>query len=212
MKNPFREQYGVTSVFGNRMLNGKQTYHAGIDLVCDNPLIVSTDDGLVVSSTIITDRNNLTWEWGNYVSILTDDGTRLFYCHMKSRAVRTGQRVHKGDLLGVMGNTGYSFGAHLHFEVRKDGKTINAAEYLGILNKVGKAEEKPMTRDEILAALGDKFCKTIDDIPEEWAKPIVRDLLNIGIINGGTTFEENPDDINMLWSQIKTIIICARMR
>jgi murein DD-endopeptidase MepM/ murein hydrolase activator NlpD len=45
--------------------------------------------------------------------------------------------VERGDVLGIMGNTGYSFGAHLHFEVRIGSQAINAAGYLGIPNETG---------------------------------------------------------------------------
>lgn len=118
----------------------KPGVHNGLDIVGDdNRNIVSPVEGTVRSSTIIRDKSNLTWEWGNYVRVDDKNGNRLFFCHMDSRAVTVGQKVKPGDVLGVMGNTGKSFGAHCHFEVRKpDGKTkINAAEYLGINNKPG---------------------------------------------------------------------------
>lgn len=118
--------------------------HSGLDVVGDDSHdILCPVAGTVKSSTIITNKADSTWEWGNYVRVDDKDGNRLFFCHMDSRAVKVGQTVKPGDKLGVMGNTGYSFGAHTHFEVRKpDGKTTsNPAAYLGIPNAKGTYTE-----------------------------------------------------------------------
>lgn len=118
--------------------------HNGLDIVGeDSRDIRCPADGVVMSSAIITDRSNLTWEWGNYVRVDDAKGNRLYFCHMESRAVKAGQRVRAGDKLGVMGNTGYSFGAHTHFEVRKaDNRTrMDPAAYLGIPNAKGTYTE-----------------------------------------------------------------------
>lgn len=118
--------------------------HNGLDIVGDDSKdILCPVAGTVKSSTIITNKSDSTWEWGNYVRVDDKDGNRLFFCHMDSRAVKVGQTVKPGDKLGVMGNTGYSFGAHTHFEVRKpDGKTTsNPAAYLGIPNAKGTYTE-----------------------------------------------------------------------
>ena len=56
---------------------------------------------------------------------------------MASRAVQRGQAVKAGDKLGVMGNTGYSFGRHTHFEVRKSGVNFDPVAYLGLPNEQG---------------------------------------------------------------------------
>lgn len=136
MKLLFSGRNRITS--GYRLPERKD--HNGLDIVgMDSWDILCPVDGVVKSSTIITDRSNLTWQWGNYVRVDDAQGRRLFFCHMDSRAVITGQQVKCGDKLGVMGNTGYSFGAHTHFEVRaSDGKTIlDPAAYLGMPNKLG---------------------------------------------------------------------------
>ena len=77
------------------------------------------------------------------------------------------------------------------------------------VNEILKGEE-PMSKDEILAELGDKWIATYDDLPE-WAKPDVRKMLDDGIINGGTSANVDPDDINMILSDIKNIIVCNRL-
>lgn len=118
--------------------------HNGLDIVGDDSTdVLCPVSGTVRSSTMITDKNDPTWEWGNYVRVDDADGSRLFFCHLASRAVSVGQKVNPGDKLGVMGNTGYSFGAHTHFEVRKsDGKTtLDPAAYLGIPNAKGTYSE-----------------------------------------------------------------------
>lgn len=73
-----------------------------------------------------------------------------------------------------------------------------------------KEEDDYMTRDEILKELGDKWIATYDDLPN-WAKPDVREMLDKEIINGGTDYSKNPDDINMFLSDIKNIIVAKRL-
>lgn len=128
----------------NRVTSGYRTKdrpdHTGIDIVGDDSKIIrSPIDGVVKSSTIITDKSNPTWEWGNYVRVDDSKGNRYYFCHMSSRSVKVGDKVKVGTPLGIMGNTGYSIGAHTHFEIRKaDNKTrINPAEFLGIPNVKG---------------------------------------------------------------------------
>lgn len=151
MKIPFKcDSVRVTSTFGRRTLNGVTDTHGGYDMVgVGSTDVVAVEGGVVASSQIVTDKSNRTWEWGNYVCIKTDAGQYHYYCHLASRAVKKGQRVNVGDKLGVMGNTGYSFGAHLHFEVRKaDGKTkISPEGVLGIANKAGTYTVSTLERD-----------------------------------------------------------------
>ena len=130
----------ITSPYGARTLNGSKDWHTGYDMVgIGTRNVVAAIGGTVIRSRIVTDKNNLTWQWGNYICIKTDDNQYHYYCHLASRAVKEGQKVKAGDFIGVMGNTGYSFGAHLHFEVRKsDGKTtVCPEEILDIPNKTG---------------------------------------------------------------------------
>lgn len=104
----------------------KKGVHDGVDLVNTNKngdhilgWEVAHSDGVVVSY-----RNNCTGfesgSYGNYVKLRHDDGYYTMYAHMAYNTVKvkTGDRVKKGQILGYMGNTGYSFGGHLHFEVR----------------------------------------------------------------------------------------------
>lgn len=148
----------LTSRFGWRTLNGKQDYHKGVDLVGTDKTLVSPCDGVVRSSTIITDKSNTTWEWGNYIRIDRADGVQIFMCHMASRNVVVGQAVKSGDVVGIEGNTGYSFGSHCHFEVRKNGTSVDPTPYLGIANAAGTYPVKATAKaslDEDLAVLAD---------------------------------------------------------
>lgn len=67
-----------------------------------------------------------------------------------------------------------------------------------------------MTKDEILKELGDKWIARYSDLPE-WAKPDVRWMLDNGIINGGTDYNVDPDDINMFLSDIKNNVVSLRI-
>ena len=104
----------------------KKGVHDGVDLVNTN----SKGDHILgwevahSAGTVVGYRNNCTGfekgSYGNYVKIKHDDGYYTLYGHMAYNTVKVkiGDKVKKGQVLGYMGNTGYSFGGHLHFEVR----------------------------------------------------------------------------------------------
>jgi murein DD-endopeptidase MepM/ murein hydrolase activator NlpD len=131
-------KFKVTSPFGQRTLNGQPDDHKGIDVVgITDKHVCAAVGGRVVTSKIVTDKSNRTWEWGNFVCILGDDGRMYYYCHLSKRLVSVGRRVEAGEHIGIEGNTGYSFGSHCHFEVRENGVSIDPAPFLGIPNKAG---------------------------------------------------------------------------
>ena len=96
--------------------------HRGLDLVGPNYTlddIVSYANGTV--SMVTNGYGNghgegVNWAYGNFVKILNDDGTVCLYAHMEYTSVKVGQRVSKGQVIGRMGNSGNSFGGHLHWQ------------------------------------------------------------------------------------------------
>ena len=133
------KQIRITSKYGPRFIFGQNEFHRGLDIVgVDSKEIVAIAPGRVVRSRIVTDKNNATWTWGNYVAIQQDDGNVCYYCHMSERKVSVGQRVEKGTVLGIEGTTGLSTGNHLHIEIRNSaGTAFNVADYIGISNEIG---------------------------------------------------------------------------
>ena len=96
--------------------------HRGLDLVGPNYTlddIVSYANGTV--NMAVNGYGNgagegVNWAYGNFVKIINDDGTVCLYAHMEYTSVKVGQRVSKGQVIGRMGNSGNSFGGHLHWE------------------------------------------------------------------------------------------------
>lgn len=124
---PVVELYTVTSPYGSRSLG----YHRGIDISGANAsgkLVVAGASGTV------TEAGWNTGGYGNYVVISHGNGVETLYAHMldNSLMVSPGDVVQKGQTIGRVGNTGYSFGAHLHFEVRVNGNRLDPAPFLGL--------------------------------------------------------------------------------
>lgn len=137
---PYRGKIQFSSPYGDRTLNGAYDWHSGIDLVgLDEKIVRAPCAARVGVSTILYkefDRTR-TWEWGNYIRLDCDDGTRVYLCHLAERYVEAGQTVSIGEPLGVEGETGYAFGSHLHFEVRRGDKAVSPCTLLGIENRAG---------------------------------------------------------------------------
>jgi murein DD-endopeptidase MepM/ murein hydrolase activator NlpD len=85
--------------------------------------IFATGDGVV--ENVISSRGG----YGKHVIIDHGFGYQTLYAHMSQIGVRRGQKVKRGDVIGQVGNTGKSTGPHLHYEVIKDGKKVNPANF-----------------------------------------------------------------------------------
>ncbi|WP_024654001.1 peptidoglycan DD-metalloendopeptidase family protein [Borrelia persica] len=117
----------ITSSYGYRPDPFTKTisFHNGIDIanVANTP-IVATKEGIVVTVGFSSGG------YGKYIVISHNNGFQTLYAHLGSFAVKVGQRVSRGQIIGRMGSTGYSTGNHLHFTLFKDGKTSNPMKYL----------------------------------------------------------------------------------
>ncbi|MBO1299552.1 MULTISPECIES: lysozyme family protein [unclassified Enterococcus] len=121
----------ITSWFGTRVLGGVQEFHRGIDFGHPQGTpIKAIADGVVIAS-------EYHYSWGNYVRIEHANGYCSLYAHNVSNNVKVGDQVKQGDIIGHVGNTGNSFGAHLHLEISTSrdlsiASLLDPAEVLGI--------------------------------------------------------------------------------
>ena len=116
----------VSDVFGTeRTFNGKvQSYHQGLDYGVPSGTSVSA----LNSGTVLLARN-LYFE-GNCVVIDHGQGLLSMYLHLSEFAVKEGQSVNRGDVVGLSGGTGRATGPHLHVAVRWQGLYLNPATLL----------------------------------------------------------------------------------
>lgn len=116
----------VSSSFGPRIdpFTGRNAFHAGLDIATNlnNPVVV-TADGVVIQ--VGFDKYK-----GNFVSISHGNGFSTEYWHLNKYAVRSGQKVNRGQVIGYVGKTGKALGPHLHYEVHLNGKPINPIHYI----------------------------------------------------------------------------------
>ena len=68
--------------------------------------------------------------YGNYLMIIHNNNLATLYAHLNNINVKTDQYVSKGQIIGATGNSGFSSGPHLHFEVRYNGVPVNPLGYL----------------------------------------------------------------------------------
>lgn len=201
-------EFKLTSVYGFRQLVGASNFHGGIDLVgVSSKEICAVAPGVVVVSQIVTDRTNATWEWGNYVAVAGDDGCVIYYCHMSERKAKVGERVEIGDVLGIEGNTGYSFGSHLHLEVRdSQNARRNAAEYIGIPNAIGtyKGDGDLKERVEKLEDIVGEVYHNLEQVPN-WAFETICKLQERGILKG-----DAKGDLKLSYQMIRILVMLDR--
>jgi murein DD-endopeptidase MepM/ murein hydrolase activator NlpD len=104
---------------------GYKRFHGGLDISNKTGTpVYATADGVVSFS------GNTGGDLGRMVTINHGYGYKSRYGHLSKLEVKRGQKVSRGDLIGLMGSTGYSTGPHLHYEVMVNDKRVNPLEYI----------------------------------------------------------------------------------
>ena len=124
-------QKGVT-----RITQGYSDEHKAVDLgrshITGEPVISHSDGTVVFCQTGQKNNTNATGNasYGNCVKIDHGGGYATLYAHLAKVNVKNGDKVTRGQVIGTMGNTGRSFGMHLHFEVRLNNNRIDPTPFL----------------------------------------------------------------------------------
>ena len=120
----------ITSTFGGRDLEGSYNYHKGIDINLRYEDVYSARAGTVIAAKYST-------SYGYYIVIDHGNNIQTLYAHLSKLGVKIGQEVRAREKIGVSGNTGWSTGPHLHFEIRLNGSCVNplSNKKLGITGK-----------------------------------------------------------------------------
>lgn len=115
----------ITSDFGSRIhpIYNVSLFHSGIDFsASEGTRVQSTGDGIVAFSGY--DKG-----YGQKIIINHGYGYKTIYAHLSKSLVRQGQRVNRGEIIALSGNSGLSTGPHLHYEVQKDNVKVNPTAY-----------------------------------------------------------------------------------
>ena len=111
----------ITSAYGER----GSTFHEGVDFTSEDTNVYMPMNGTVIHTGYDVEK-------GYYIEIDHGDGVTSEYHHLESIAVAEGDNLSVGTVIGIMGNTGYSTGTHLHWEVRVNGEAVNPIEAISI--------------------------------------------------------------------------------
>lgn len=115
----------ITSKYGKRVhpISNKEKIHNGIDIkAVTGAAVMSSVDGTVTYAG----RNG---GYGNFIEVRRRDGLTVRYAHLNKINTAVGNNVKMGDKIGEVGSTGVSTGSHLHFEVLKDGNSVNPMDF-----------------------------------------------------------------------------------
>ena len=115
----------ITSAFGNRIhpIYNITIFHSGIDFsASEGSRVHATGDGMVAFSGY--DKG-----YGQKITIDHGYGYKTTYAHLSKSLVRQGQRIKRGEIIALSGNTGVSTGPHLHYEIQKDNVKVNPTAY-----------------------------------------------------------------------------------
>lgn len=134
---PFKGR--VTSEFGWR----KKRPHYGTDIDLETgDTVVAAFDGMVRIA-------KLNRSYGNVVIIRHNNGLETVYAHLSKIEVEAGQKIEAGQVIGLGGNTGHSYGSHLHFEMRYLGQAMDAEDFIDFANGQLKKNEYLITKFDV---------------------------------------------------------------
>lgn len=116
----------ISSEFGYRILRGRRNWHSGVDFkVPEGTNVYAAAAGVVTKAGVFGNG-----DYGEAVVIDHGDGFVTYYAHNSELLVKVGDRVKKGTLIALSGNTGNSTGPHCHFEVRLNEEKVDPFLYM----------------------------------------------------------------------------------
>ena len=128
----------ITSNYGNRIdpINNQPGFHVGVDIRGKHGTKIRATAAGVVAKAF---KNG---GYGNYVEIDHGNGYRTVYGHMQSYVVKKGESVKRGQIIGLVGSSGRSFGPHLHYEIRLHRKPVNPTKFMQVADISHSLPEK----------------------------------------------------------------------
>lgn len=166
----------ISSPFGERTINGNTRNHNGIDLGWSskyggqNTPILAAADGVI--ETVVDGKINDTSSstYGNYIIINHGSGIKTMYAHLlRNSLLKKGAIVKQGQEIAKKNNSGYSFGSHLHFEVRINGAQVDPLKHTYADNDMviesGTAKKYSILKHDF--SVKPTPTKTIDELAKE---------------------------------------------
>lgn len=132
--------YEINSPFGMRRMPWEEggRLHEGVDIAAPN--------GSPVAATLpgTVTRTGVSASYGRFIEVRHADGLTSFYAHLSrtGEGLKAGSAITAGQTIGYVGGTGRSTGAHLHFEIRRNGKPLNPALFIG--RSFASADQLPL--------------------------------------------------------------------
>ena len=120
----------ISSPYGYRTFNGSSEFHLGVDI----PAPSGTDIHAARPGKVT--KAEYSGSYGNLIILEHDNGYSTRYAHQSRFAVSVGDTVKVNQKIGEVGTTGNSTGNHLHFEIRKNGDTVNPLDYVSQTDSV----------------------------------------------------------------------------
>lgn len=200
------QENGITRPFGNG--------HIGIDLgwrTVQNDGILAHSQGTVVFCQTGCGNNpgsSGNASYGNCVKLQHPNGYYTLYAHLSEVDVVNGQEVAKGQQIGKMGNTGNSYGAHLHFEVRTPKNVcIDPAPYIavdlpGLVTESIETEDDDMDVARFKELWNEMRRELQDNDSGAWSEEARAWAVSTGLVAGnGTEINGEP---NYMWADVMT--------
>jgi hypothetical protein len=176
--------------------------HLGIDIVGKNytlDTVKAHSEGTVVMTQTGHGNNQGSTgnaSYGNMVKIEHSSGCYTLYAHLDSVYVKNGQKVAKGQEIGYMGNTGNSYGGHLHFEVWKDNNRIDPYSYLDkdLFDSVTPTVSRDENKDQLKV--------NVDDLRVRKAPATNQAIIGLAKLNGIYNYYEVKEQGGLMWYKI----------
>lgn len=181
---------------------GGDNNHLGIDIVgkdytIDN-VIAHSDGTVILTQTNQVNNQGSTGDasYGNFIKIDHGNGWFTLYAHLDTVNVKVGDKVSKGQVLGLMGNTGNAYGAHLHFEVWENNTRTNPYIFLD------KDLIEPITQPVLKDETKDQLIVNVDDLRIRKNPSINSDILGLTTLNGIYNYYEIKENEGYTWYKI----------